>query len=93
MCGLGCLHIRNMWSGQGPAFSLNCSAIIVLEFHSIGKESPVTLPLVGRASTSYLSHKEQSSSRVSAIVSGVKVKSGRQNVEESQPDTHLCLKL
>ena len=93
MCGLGCLHIRNMWPGQGPAFSLNCSAITVLEFQSIGNESPVALPLVGRASTSYLSHKEESSSRVSTIVSEVRVKSGRQNAEESQPDPHLCLKL
>ena len=69
----GCLRIRNMWSGQGPAFSLNCSAILVLEFWCIGSESPVTLPLVGRAFTSYLSHKEQSRSRVSTIISEVRV--------------------
>ena len=47
-----------VWSGQGPASSLNCSAILVLEFRSTGNESPVALPWVGGdggASTSGLS--------------------------------------
>ena len=35
---------RNKGSGQGPASSLNCSAILVLEFQSAEKESPVALP-------------------------------------------------
>lgn len=48
-------------------------AILILEFGFIGNESPITLPFVGRAFTSYLSHKEQSSSRVSAIISEVRV--------------------
>ena len=36
-----------MWSGQGPASSLNCPAILLLEFQSIGNESPITLPWKG----------------------------------------------
>lgn len=39
MCGWGSLLIlitRNMWSGQGPESSLNCPAIVVLEFQSTG---------------------------------------------------------
>ena len=61
MCGrrgLLTLRMRNTWSGQGPASSLNCSAIAVLEFQSTGNESPVALPWVGGdggASTSGLS--------------------------------------
>ena len=37
MCGRGGLltsGIRNMWSGQSPAFFLNCPAILALEFQS-----------------------------------------------------------
>ena len=33
-----------MWSVQGPASSLNCPAILVLEFLSIENESPIALP-------------------------------------------------
>ena len=43
MCGWGgllVLGMRDMWSGKGPASSLNCPAILVLEFQSIGNESP-----------------------------------------------------
>lgn len=39
MCGWGSLLIlitRNTWSGQGPESSLNCPAIVVLEFQSTG---------------------------------------------------------
>ena len=36
-----------MCSGQGPAFSLNCPAFLVLEFQSRGEESPITLPWRG----------------------------------------------
>ena len=46
MCGQGGLltsRMRNMWSGRGPASSLKCSAILLLEFQSTGNESPVTL--------------------------------------------------
>ena len=46
-CGQGGLltsRIRNMWSEQGPAFSLNCPAILILEFQSTGNESPIALP-------------------------------------------------
>ena len=44
MCGQGgllTLIMRNLWSGQGPAISLNCPAIFVLEFQSSGNEAPV----------------------------------------------------
>ena len=41
--GLRTLGMRDMWSGQGPAFSLNCPARLVLEFWSIGNEFPVAL--------------------------------------------------
>lgn len=34
---------RSMWSGLGPAFSLNCPAVLVLEFWAIGNESPIAL--------------------------------------------------
>ena len=47
MCGWGGLltsKMRNMWSGQGPAFFLNCPAILILEFHSTGNEFPTALP-------------------------------------------------
>ena len=37
-------RMRNMWSGQGPAFSLNYPAILVLEFWPSGNESPIALP-------------------------------------------------
>ena len=33
-----------MWPGQGPASSLICPAILVLEFQSIGNEFPIALP-------------------------------------------------
>ena len=35
---------RNMWSGQGPPSSLNCPAILILEFRSTGNESRIVLP-------------------------------------------------
>ena len=38
------LGMRNMWSGQSSAFSLNCPALLVLEFQAIEKESPIALP-------------------------------------------------
>ena len=50
ICGQGDLltsRMRNMWSGQGPVSSLNCSAILVLEFQSTGNESLITLPWGG----------------------------------------------
>ena len=37
------LTSRNMWSEQGPAASLNCPAVLVLEFPSIENESPIAL--------------------------------------------------
>ena len=42
------MRMRNMWSGKGPASSLNCPAILVLELWFIGSESPVTLSWGGR---------------------------------------------
>ena len=57
ICGQGDLltsRMRNMWSGQGPVSSLNCSAILVLEFQSTGNESPIALPWAGAPSTSCL---------------------------------------
>ena len=50
MCGQGGLltsGMKSMWSGQGPAASLNCPASLVLEFQSIGNKSPVALPSEG----------------------------------------------
>ena len=50
--------MRNTWSRWGPASSLNCPVILVLESGSIENESPVALPWVGGdggASTSGLS--------------------------------------
>ena len=41
--GLLSSRMRNMCSAQGPAFSLNCPASLVLEFQSTGNESPITL--------------------------------------------------
>ena len=35
----------DMWSGQGPISSLNCPAILLLEFQSIESESPIALPI------------------------------------------------
>ena len=43
-----------MRSGQDSASSLNCPASLILEFQSIGNESPITLPW-WESSTSYLS--------------------------------------
>ena len=46
ICGQGGFRtsgIRDMWSGQGPASSLNCPVILVLESGSIENESPVAL--------------------------------------------------
>ena len=46
MCGQGgllTLRIRNKWSGQGPVSSLNCSPILILEFHPTGNESLMPL--------------------------------------------------
>ena len=42
--GLLTMRMRNMWSGQGLAASLNCPALLLLEFRSTGNESPITLP-------------------------------------------------
>ena len=33
-----------MWSGQGPAFSFNCPAVILLEFWSTRNVSSIDLP-------------------------------------------------
>ena len=46
VCNLGrllTLTTRNLWSRQGPAFSLNCPASLVMEFWSAGNESPIAL--------------------------------------------------
>ena len=46
MCGQGGLltsKMRNTCSGQGPPSSLNCPAILVLEFQSTGDDSPIDL--------------------------------------------------
>ena len=48
------LGMRNMWSVQGPASSLNCPAILVLEFWSMDNESPIAFPWGGRPSASSL---------------------------------------
>ena len=40
------LRLRNMWTEQGPASSLNCPVILILEFLSTGNESPIALPWV-----------------------------------------------
>ena len=60
MCGQGSVLILKMvshlLSGQGPAFSLNCPAVNILEFQSTGDDSPITLTWQRRrASTSCLS--------------------------------------
>ena len=47
MCGQGrllTLEMRTPWTVQGPASSLNSLTILVLEFPSIGNESPIALP-------------------------------------------------
>ena len=36
-----------MQSGQGPVSSLNCPAVLILQFWSIGNESSITLPCRG----------------------------------------------
>ena len=49
MCGQGGLltsRIGNMWSRQGLAFSFNRPTILILEFPSIGNDSPIALPSV-----------------------------------------------
>ena len=38
------LGMRNIQSVQGPASSLNCPAILVLEFWSMDNESPTAFP-------------------------------------------------
>ena len=40
-------RLRNMWPGQGPASSLNCLAILILKFWSLGNKSSITLPWRG----------------------------------------------
>ena len=53
MCGqrgLLTLRMRNLWSGQGLASSLNCLAMLVIDCQSIGSERPITLPWAGRES-------------------------------------------
>ena len=57
MCGWGGLltsRMRNMWSEQGPASSLNCPASLVLELQSPGNESPIAFPWGLGESTSCL---------------------------------------
>ena len=44
MCAQGNLlssRMRNMWSGQGPAPSLTCPVILILEFWSTGNKSSI----------------------------------------------------
>ena len=41
--GLLTLGMRNTWSGQHPASSLDCPAILILEFQSVGNKSAVAL--------------------------------------------------
>ena len=41
--GLLASRMKNVWSRQGPAYSLNCS-VFVLEFWFTGNESPIDLP-------------------------------------------------
>ena len=41
--GFGTSGIRDTWSGQGPASSLNCPVILVLESRSIENESPIAV--------------------------------------------------
>ena len=36
--------LKNMWSGRGPAPSLNCPAILLLKFQSVESKSPITFP-------------------------------------------------
>ena len=46
MCDQGGLltsRMRNMWSGQGLSFSLNCLVILLLKFQFIRNESSVSL--------------------------------------------------
>ena len=50
----GLLTLRNKWSGQGPAASPNCAAVLILGFQSTGNESPITLSW-GSSPTSRLS--------------------------------------
>ena len=47
------LGMRGTWPGEGPAFSLSCPAVLVLEFGSIENESPIALPW-GGPSASYV---------------------------------------
>ena len=35
--------MRNMWSGLGPASSMNCPVILVLEYWSIENDCPIAL--------------------------------------------------
>ena len=42
--GLLTLGMRGMWSGQGPDSCLDCLTNLILEFQSIGNESPIALP-------------------------------------------------
>ena len=59
ICGQGGLltwKMRNMWSGQDPASSLNCLAVLILEFLSTGNEPPVALPCRGVGCISVLPH-------------------------------------
>ena len=44
MVDLLTLRMRNMWSRQGLTSSLNCPAILLLEFQPTGNESPIALP-------------------------------------------------
>ena len=46
------LREKNMWSRQSPAFSVNCPAILFLEFQSIGSESSIALPCEGTGGAS-----------------------------------------
>ena len=37
-------RMRNMWSGQGPATSLHCPALLILEFRFTGNDCLIGLP-------------------------------------------------
>ena len=67
--GLLTSRLRNTWSGQGPAFSLNCPAILVLEFWPIGNEFPVALSWWWWGRVGYFSSASVGHSKKAAIIS------------------------
>ena len=74
MCGLGSLlslKMRNMQSGRVPASSLNCPTIFVLEFQSIGNESPIAIPwLVGGGPPASGDALDRPASLVTSVIPG-----------------------